>query len=94
MEINVTGTFNVTKYAAKAMMAGPEIGEFKERGVIVNVASLAGIEGQRGQAVYAASKGAVIAMTLPLARDLGKFGIRCVCIAPGLFETPMGAGIN
>lgn len=61
----------------------------KVKGVIVNVASLAGIEGQRGQVIYSASKGAVIAMTLPMARDLGKHGIRVVAIAPGIIYTPM-----
>ena len=61
-----------------------------ENGVIVNVASVAGIEGQRGQVMYSASKGAIIGMTLPMARDLGRFNIRVVTIAPGIFDTPMG----
>ena len=65
-----------------------------ERGVIINVASVAGIEGQKGQAVYSASKGAIIGMTLPMARDLGKFGIRVVTIAPGVIQTPMGDKIT
>lgn len=60
------------------------MGEFRERGLLLNVASLAGFEGQRGQTVYAASKGAVIGMTLPMARDLGKQGIRVMTIAPGV----------
>ncbi|CAD8198664.1 unnamed protein product [Paramecium pentaurelia] len=83
MQINVIGTFNVCKYAAQHMIKS------QVKGVIVNVASLAGIEGQRGQVIYSASKGAVIAMTLPMARDLGKHGIRVVTIAPGIIYTPM-----
>ncbi len=65
-----------------------------ERGVIVNVASVAGLEGQKGQTVYSASKGAIIGMTLPMARDLGKYKIRVMTIAPGIFMTPMGSGIQ
>ncbi|KAL4476430.1 hypothetical protein ABPG74_010163 [Tetrahymena malaccensis] len=92
--VNVVGTFTVTKYVALQMVKQQPLNEFKERGVIVNVASVAGIEGQRGQTVYAASKGAIIGMTLPLARDLGKFGVRVCTIAPGIFQTPMGAGMS
>lgn len=62
--------------------------------MIVNIASVAGLEGQRGQTVYAASKGAILGMTLPMARDLGKFAIRVMTIAPGLFVTPMGSGVQ
>lgn len=89
LKINVVGTFNVSKYAALHMSKQAEVSE-GERGVIVNVASVAGEEGQKGQVVYAASKGAIIGMTLPMARDLGKFGIRVMTIAPGIFQTPMG----
>jgi NAD(P)-dependent dehydrogenase (short-subunit alcohol dehydrogenase family) len=92
--INVLGTFNVSKYAAQQMMKQPVLNEEKERGVIINVASVAGFEGQRGQVIYAGSKGAIIGMTLPMARDLGKYGIRVVTIAPGVFITPMGKGLN
>ena len=89
LKINVIGTFNVCKYAAQHMSKQAEISE-GERGVIINVASVAGEEGQKGQVIYSASKGAIIAMTLPMARDLGKFGIRVMTIAPGIFQTPMG----
>lgn len=92
--VNVVGTFNVTKYTALQMVKQQPLNDFKERGVIINVASVAGIEGQRGQTVYSASKGAIIGMTLPLARDLGKFGVRVCTIAPGIFQTPMGAGMS
>ena len=83
LKINVIGTLNVSKYAAKAMSEQPEVDG--ERGVIINVASVAGFEGQKGQVVYSASKGALIGMTLPMARDLGKFKIRVMTIAPGIF---------
>lgn len=92
LKINVIGTLNVCKYAAKVMSQQEEING--ERGVLINVASVAGFEGQKGQIVYSASKGAIIGMTLPMARDLGKFKIRVVTIAPGVFDTPMGSGIN
>lgn len=92
-EINVLGTFNVCKYAAQQMVK-QDYAEEKERGVIINVASVAGIEGQRGQVIYGSSKGAIIGMTLPMARDLGKFGIRVCTIAPGIFITPMGKSLN
>lgn len=84
LKINVIGTLNVSKHAAVQMLSQEGVGEFKERGVIVNVASLAGLEGQRGQVAYAASKGAVIGMALPMARDLGSKGIRVATIAPGV----------
>ena len=93
LKINVIGTLNVCKYGAKLMSAQPEL-ESGERGVIINVASVAGFEGQKGQVVYSASKGALIGMTLPMARDLGKFKIRVMTLAPGIFKTPMGDGIN
>lgn len=89
LKINVIGTFNVCKYAAMHMSKQEAIGE-GERGVIINVASVAGEDGQKGQVVYAASKGAIMGMTLPMARDLGKWGIRVMTIAPGVFATPMG----
>ncbi|EGR29355.1 short chain dehydrogenase reductase family protein, putative [Ichthyophthirius multifiliis] len=95
LKINVVGTFNVSKYVAMQMVKQNYINqEFKERGVIINVASVAGIEGQRGQTVYSASKGAIIGMTLPMARELGSYGIRVCTIAPGIFETPMGNRIT
>jgi len=93
-KINVLGTFLVTKHASTHMMKQEPISEYKERGVIINVASVAGFEGQRGQTIYSATKGAIMGMTLPLARDLGKFGIRVVTLAPGVFVTPMGKGLN
>lgn len=84
LQINIIGTVNVCKFAALAMLKNDPIGEFKERGVLINISSVAGFEGQRGQVAYAASKGAVNAMTLPMARDLGRFGIRVVTVAPGV----------
>ena len=90
--VNLTGTFNVIRLVAAAMAeAGPSAGG--ERGVIVNTASVAAFEGQIGQAAYAASKGGVVSMTLPIARELAQFGIRVVTIAPGIFDTPMLAGL-
>lgn len=88
VEINLTGTFNVIRLAAAAMVAN-EPTEDGERGVIVNTASNAAYEGQIGQAAYSASKGGVIALTLPVARELGRHGIRVVTIAPGPADTPM-----
>ncbi|MBB5391509.1 MULTISPECIES: SDR family NAD(P)-dependent oxidoreductase [unclassified Herbaspirillum] len=88
LDINLVGTFNMARFAAQAMREN-DPGESGERGVIVNTASVAAFDGQMGQAAYAASKGGVVAMTLPLARDLAKYGIRVVAIAPGIFETPM-----
>jgi NAD(P)-dependent dehydrogenase (short-subunit alcohol dehydrogenase family) len=91
--INLVGTFNMVRLAA-AVMAEEEPDGFGERGVIVNTASIAAFDGQIGQAAYAASKGGVAAMTLPVARELARFGIRVVTIAPGIFETPMMAGMS
>jgi NAD(P)-dependent dehydrogenase (short-subunit alcohol dehydrogenase family) len=92
LRINVAGTFNVARLAARAMAAqAPAAGG--ERGVLVHTASIAAWDGQAGQAAYAASKGAVAAMTLPIARDLARNAIRCVTIAPGVFETPMMASM-
>jgi len=90
--INLVGTFNMTRLAAAAI-AKQEPGADGERGVIVNTASVAAFDGQVGQAAYAASKGGVAAMTLPIARELARSGIRVVSIAPGIFETPMMAGM-
>jgi len=90
--INLVGTFNMIRLAAEAMMKGePDAGG--ERGVIVNTASVAAFEGQLGQAAYAASKGGIVALTLPVARELARSGIRCVTIAPGIMETPMLLGM-
>ena len=92
MRVNVLGTFNVIRWAAAAMMenAAEENGE---RGVIVNTASIAAFDGQIGQAAYAASKAAVVGMTLPLAREFARVGIRVVAIAPGLMDTAMLDGL-
>jgi NAD(P)-dependent dehydrogenase (short-subunit alcohol dehydrogenase family) len=92
IQINLVGSFNMLRLAAEAMAQG-EANEEGERGVIVNTASVAAFDGQMGQAAYAASKGGVAALTLPAARDLARSGIRVMCIAPGIFETPMMAGM-
>lgn len=91
--INLTGTFNVIRYAAQAMARNEPEGEGGERGVVVNTASGAAWQGQIGQAAYSASKAGVMGLTLPVARDLAPLGIRVVTIAPGLFETAMVAGL-
>lgn len=93
IDINLTGTFDVVRNAAKAMMLN-EPGEDGERGLIVNVASAAGLEGQTGQAAYTASKGAVVQLTLQLARDLSVHGLRVMAIAPGIMDTAMLQGID
>ncbi len=90
--INLIGTFNMIRLAAAAIAKQDPDAE-GERGVIVNTASVAAFDGQVGQAAYAASKGGVAAMTLPIARELARSGIRVVAIAPGIFETPMMAGM-
>jgi NAD(P)-dependent dehydrogenase (short-subunit alcohol dehydrogenase family) len=90
--VNLIGTFNVTRLAAAQMAKNPP-GIDGERGVIVNTASVAAYDGQIGQVAYSASKGGVVAMTLPIARDLASLGIRVCTIAPGTFETPMLAGL-
>lgn len=92
VEINLIGTFNVLRLAAAAMQAN-EPDENGQRGVIVNTASIAAYDGQVGQAAYAASKGGVVGLTLSAARDLAQWGIRVVTIAPGLFDTPLLAGL-
>lgn len=90
--VNLVGSFNVAK-AAAAVMQDNEAGDDGERGVIVNTASVAAYEGQIGQAAYSASKGGVVGMTLPMARELSRFGIRVMTIAPGVFWTPMVDGM-
>ena len=92
VQINLIGVFNLVRHAA-TIMAGNEPSETGERGVIVNTASVAAFEGQIGQAAYAASKGGMIAMTLPIARELSRNGIRVMTIAPGVMETPMLLGM-
>ena len=90
--INLVGTFNICRLAAAAMSANtPE--PTGERGVLINTASVAAYDGQIGQAAYGASKAGVVGLTLPLARDLAKIGIRCMTIAPGIFGTPMLFGM-
>jgi NAD(P)-dependent dehydrogenase (short-subunit alcohol dehydrogenase family) len=92
ININLIGTFNMIRLAADAMSKQEPTAE-GERGVLVNTASVAAFDGQIGQAAYSASKGGVVGMTLPIARDLSRNGIRCVTIAPGLFATPMLLGM-
>jgi len=93
ISINLIGTFNLVRLAAGAMAKNtPDAGG--ERGVIVNTASVAAFDGQIGQAAYSASKAGVAGMTLPIARELARFGIRVMAIAPGIFETPMVAGLS
>lgn len=88
VQVNLVGTFNLLRLAANAMQHNqPDANG--ERGIIINTASVAAFEGQIGQAAYAASKGGIVAMTLPIARELARFGIRVLTIAPGIFETPM-----
>ena len=92
IRINLIGTFNMIRLAAAAMVQNtPDEGG--ERGIIVNTASVAAFDGQIGQAAYAASKGGVVGMTLAVARDLSRDGVRCMTIAPGIFETPMLLGM-
>ncbi|MBW9113800.1 3-hydroxyacyl-CoA dehydrogenase [Rhizobium cauense] len=90
--INLVGTFNMIRLAAAVIMQQQPDSE-GERGVIINTASIAAFDGQIGQAAYAASKGGIASMTLPIARELARHGIRVVSIAPGIFETPMMAGM-
>ncbi|SPR99071.1 3-hydroxyacyl-CoA dehydrogenase [Cupriavidus taiwanensis] len=92
IRINLVGTFNMIRLAAAAMVQNAPDSE-GERGVIINTASVAAFDGQIGQAAYAASKGGVVGMTLAIARDLARDGVRCMTIAPGLFETPMLLGM-
>jgi NAD(P)-dependent dehydrogenase (short-subunit alcohol dehydrogenase family) len=92
ISVNLIGTFNMIRVAADAMSRLEPTAE-GERGVLINTASVAAFDGQIGQAAYAASKGGVVGMTLPVARDLARSGIRCMTIAPGLFATPMLLGM-
>jgi len=92
VEVNLVGMFNLVRLAAGAMVEGePDAGG--ERGVIVTTASIAAFDGQIGQAAYSASKAGVVGMTLPIARELSRFGVRVATIAPGTFDTPMLAGL-
>lgn len=101
IQINLIGTFNVIRLAAAVMqnndltfpLDGGIEGSSGERGVIINTASVAAFDGQIGQAAYSASKGGIVAMTLPIARELARFGIRVMTIAPGIFETPLLMGM-
>ena len=95
LQINLVGTFNVLRHAAFAMIANEPMSEAEdgERGVCVNTASIAAFDGQVGQIAYSASKGGVVGMTLPAARDLAQYGIRVNTIAPGLFDTPLLAAL-
>ena len=92
IQVNLIGSFNVIRLAAAAMTGNPP-DEGGERGVIVNTASIAAFDGQVGQASYAASKGGVVGMTLPIARELAGYGIRVMTVAPGIFDTPMMAAL-
>jgi 3-hydroxyacyl-CoA dehydrogenase/3-hydroxy-2-methylbutyryl-CoA dehydrogenase len=87
--VNLIGTFNVTRLAAEAMAKNTPVNADGERGVIINTASVAAFDGQVGQVAYSASKGGVVGMTLPIARDLAPYGIRINTIAPGIFNTPL-----
>jgi NAD(P)-dependent dehydrogenase (short-subunit alcohol dehydrogenase family) len=90
--VNLTGSFNLIRLAT-AVMSQAEPNEQGERGVVINTASVAAFDGQIGQVAYAASKGGIVGMTLPLARELARYGIRVMTIAPGIFDTPMLAGL-
>ncbi len=92
VEVNLIGTFNVCRLAAEAMSGNP-CNQEGERGVLINTSSVAAWDGQIGQAAYAASKGGVASLSLPMARELARLGIRVVAIAPGVFETPMMAAL-
>lgn len=91
IQVNLVGTFNVMRLSAHAMIKSAHAGE--ENGVIINTASIAAFEGQIGQSAYSASKGGIVAMTLPAAREFAQFGIRVLCVAPGLIDTPMMANM-
>jgi NAD(P)-dependent dehydrogenase (short-subunit alcohol dehydrogenase family) len=92
IQINLIGTFNAIRLAAAAM-AGNDPTDSGERGVIVNTASVAAFDGQIGQAAYAASKGGIVSLTLPIAREFARMGVRVMTIAPGTFDTPLLAGL-
>lgn len=93
IDVNLVGLFDVVRHSAKVMTANEPNTE-GERGLIVNIASIAAFEGQVGQAAYSASKGGIVALTLPLARDLASWGVRVMTIAPGIMDTPMLGGAN
>lgn len=93
VRINLIGSMNLVRLAGEKMMNNPPAGEDGEKGVVINTASVAAFDGQIGQAAYAASKAAVAGMTLPIAREFADYGIRVMTIAPGIFETPMLAGL-
>lgn len=92
IQVNLIGTFNVIRLTAEKMIDN-EPNDEKERGVVINTASVAAFDGQIGQAAYSASKGGIVGMTLPIARDLSQHGIRVMTIAPGIFETPLFAAL-
>lgn len=94
INVNLVGTFNVASQSALGMSTADAVNDDNERGVIINTASVAAFEGQIGQVAYGASKGGVAAMTLPMARDLAKSGIRVLSVAPGIFKTPMVAAFS
>jgi NAD(P)-dependent dehydrogenase (short-subunit alcohol dehydrogenase family) len=94
INVNLVGTFNVSSQSALGMSAADVLNDDNERGVIINTASVAAFEGQIGQVAYGASKGGVAAMTLPMARDLAKSGVRVLSVAPGIFKTPMVAAFS
>lgn len=94
IQVNLVGTFNMLRLCAVEMEKNEPVNEDAERGVIVNTASVAAFDGQIGQAAYSASKAGVVGMTLPIARDLARSGIRICTIAPGIFETPMMGGMQ
>lgn len=89
IDVNVTGTFNLMRLITQKMITQQPLNETGERGVIINTASVAAFDGQIGQTAYSASKGAIVGMTLPAARELAQFGVRVMTIAPGLVDTPM-----
>lgn len=93
IQVNLIGSFNVTRLVAAAMIAA-DPDDNNERGIIINTASVAAYEGQVGQVAYSASKGGIVAMTLPLAREFAQFGVRVMSIAPGIMETPMMSGMT
>ena len=93
LQINLIGTFNVLRLAATAMIGNEPLADDAERGVCINTASIAAYDGQVGQIAYSASKGGIVGMTLPAARDLAQYGIRVCTIAPGLFDTPLLAAL-
>ena len=94
IDVNLIGSFNVLRCVAAGMSQVDAVNDDGERGVIINTASVAAFEGQIGQAAYSASKGGIVSMTLPIARELAQFGIRVMTIAPGIMETPMLRGMT